>query len=228
MLWLPSHGITVNASIINTTDSSTSSGFDDLNDGQTVSVEADFQYRLRNLPGGMNLGALYSFDQDFTKLGGKLILQPGQELAVENEDDTWAIYWSTWQYLFVKDPSDKPIDLANGVPDRQGAGIFARFGFADQDTNPVEWSASIGIGGRGVIPSRDDDVFGIGYFYTSFEESRLGGLLGFHDEAQGLEAFYNVAVIPAARLTFDVQLQDSALPDTDAAVVLGGRLNLSF
>ena len=64
-------------------------------------------------------------------------MQPGQELAVEQEDDTWAVYWSTWQYLFVEDPSDEPIDLANGVPDRGGVGVFARFGVADQDTNPV-------------------------------------------------------------------------------------------
>ena len=55
-----------------------------------MSVETDFQYRLRKLPGGMNLGGLYSFNQDFTKLGGRLIFQPGQELSVEKEDDTWA------------------------------------------------------------------------------------------------------------------------------------------
>ena len=134
-----------------------------------MSVETDFQYRLRGLPGGMNVGGLYSFNQDFTQIGGRLILQPGQELAVEQEDDTWAVYWSTWQYLFVEDPSDEPIDLANGVPDRGGVGVFARFGVADQDTNPVEWSGSFGVGGRGIIPSRDDDVFGVGYYYTTFQ-----------------------------------------------------------
>ena len=172
VLWLPTKNITVNASIVNTTDSSTDTGFDDFGDGQTVSAEADFQYRLRGLPGGMNVGGLYSFNQDFADLSGKLIFQPGQGLAVEQEDDTWALYWSTWQYLFVEDPGDAPIDLANGVPDREGIGVFARFGVADQDTNPVEWSASFGVGGRGIIPSRDDDVFGVGYYYTHFQETR--------------------------------------------------------
>ena len=143
VLWLPTKNITVNASIVNTTDSSTDTGFDDFGDGQTVSAEADLQYRLRDLPGGMNVGGLYSFNQDFADLSGKLIFQPGQGLAVEQEDDTWALYWSTWQYLFVEDPSDAPIDLANGVPDREGIGVFARFGVADQDTNPVEWSAQL-------------------------------------------------------------------------------------
>jgi porin len=114
------------------------------------------------------------------------------------------------------------------VPDRQGGGVFARFGVADHDTNPVEWSASIGVGGRGMIPSRDDDVFGLGYYYTRFQETRVGGLLGFKDEGQGFETFYNVAITPASHLTFDLQLADSALPRTDTAVILGGRLNLSF
>jgi porin len=228
VLWLPTKNITVNASIINTTDSSTDTGFDDFGDGQTVSAEADFKYRLRGLPGGMNVGGLYSFNQDFNQIGGRLIFQPGQQLAVEQEDDTWALYWSTWQYLFVEDPSDAPIDPADGVPDREGVGIFARLGVADQDTNPIEWSASFGVGGRGIIPSRDDDVFGVGYYYTRLQETRIGGPLGIKDEGQGFETFYNVAVIPAAHLTFDMQLADSALPRIDTAVILGARLNLSF
>ena len=223
--WLPTSNITVNASIINSTDSSTDTGFEDFGDGQTVSVETDFQYRLRELPGGMNVGGLYSFNQDFNQIGGRLIFQPGQQLAVEQEDDTWALYWSGWQYLFVEDPSDRPLNLANGVPDREGVGVFARFGFADQDTNPIEWSGSFGVGGRGIIPSRDDDVFGAGYYYTHFQETRFGGLLGVDDHGQGFETFYNAALTPAAHLTFDVQLLDSALPDTDTAVILGARLN---
>jgi porin len=227
-LWLPTRNITVNASIINSTDFSTDTGFGDFGDGQTVSVEADFQYRLRGLPGGMNVGGLYSFNQDFNQIGGRLIFQPGQELAVEQEDDTWAVYWSAWQYLFVEDPRDEPLDLHNGVPDREGVGVFARFGVADEDTNPVEWSGSFGVGGRGIIPSRDDDVFGVGYYYTRFQETRVGGLLGVKDHGQGFETFYNAAITPASHLTFDLQLADSALPRTDTAVILGGRLNLSF
>jgi porin len=228
VLWLPTKNVTVNASIVNTADSSTDTGFDDFGDGQTVSVETDFQYRLRDLPGGTNVGGLYSFNQEFAKLGGRLIFQPGQELAVEKEDDTWAHYGSTWQYLFVEDPSDEPVNLANGAPDREGVGVFARFGVADTDTNPVEWSGSFGVGGLGIIPSRDADVFGVGYYHIRFQESRVSGPLGLEDESQGFEVFYNVAITPASRLTLDLQLADSALPDTDDAVILGARLNLTF
>jgi porin len=52
VLWLPTKNITVNASILNTTDSSTDTGFDDFGDGQTVSAEADFRYRLGGCPAG--------------------------------------------------------------------------------------------------------------------------------------------------------------------------------
>ena len=180
VLWLPAEGVTVNGSIINTTDSSTTTGFDD---GQTVSVEADFQYRLAELPGGMNVGGFYSFNQDFAEIG-RLVLQPDQQLRFQNDDDSWAIYWSGWQYLFMESASDKPVDLANGVPDYQGVGLFTRLGLADQNTNPVEWPGSIGVGGRGIIPTRDDDVFGVGYYYTHFQDTDIGGALGFDNCGQ--------------------------------------------
>jgi hypothetical protein len=79
-----------------------------------------------------------------------------------------------------------------------------------------------------VIPSSDDDTFGVGYYYSSYQDTRIGGLLGIDDHAQGFEAYCNVAITPAAHLTFDVQVHDTALPDTDTAIVLGVRLNLSF
>ncbi len=228
LLVLPAKNITLKGSIINTTDSSSTSGFEHLGDGESLNGEADVQYRLGNLPGGFNLGGLYSFDQDFAKVGGELIFQPGQGLAIEKKDSTWAVYGSTWQYIYVADPNDKPIDLANGEPDHQGLGVFARLGFADQDTNPVKWSGSVGIGGKGIIPSRQRDTFGVGYYYTRYQESRFSGLLGVSDNGQGAEAYYNVAITPAIHLTFDAQIQDSAISRIDNAVILGMRLDMRF
>jgi len=225
---MPTKSLTINASLINTKDSSTASGFSDFDDGQTTNVEADFQYRLLGRPGGMNVGGLYTFDQDFTEIGGQLIFQPGQGLSVSNQETTWAVYWSTWQYVWVEEESDARIDLRNGIPDREGFGFFARAGFADQDTNPIEWSASGGLGGRGVVPTRDDDVFGLGYYYSRFQDTRVSGVLDANDSAQGFEAFYDAALTPAAHLGFDVQVQQPVLDEIDTSVILGARLNLSF
>lgn len=225
---LPMKGVTISSILMNTTDSSVDTGFNDFGKGYTWTTEADFQYRLGNLPGGMNVGALYSFAQDFTQLSGSFIFPPGGGLALPTKSDTWAAYWSLWQYLYVADPNDNPIVLNDGMADHQGIGLFARAGFADQDTNPVEWSGSFGLSGRGLIPSRSDDTYGIGYYYTRFQETRFTNILGVGDEGQGLEAYYSLAITRAAHLTFDIQWQNTPLPNVDSAVILGMRLNLGF
>src|SRR4030095_12767778 len=124
-------------------------------------------------------------------------------------DHTWAVYWSAWQYVWVKDPSDELINLSNGAADHRGIGLFARAGFADQATNPVEWSVSGGVGGRGVLPSRDNDTFGLGYFYSSIQTARLSGIAGIKDQSQGFEAYYDIAITPAAHLTLDAQVVEA-------------------
>ncbi len=40
---------------------------------------------------------------------------------------------------------------------------------ADKDTNTVEDSYGIGVGGNGIIPSRDDDTFCIGYYIYKYK-----------------------------------------------------------
>jgi porin len=112
---------------------------------------------------------------------------PGQatQLVVPKENSTWAIYWSTWQYLYIEQLGNRPIDLLNGEPDQQGVGFFMRFGIADKETNPLEWAVSGGIGGRGLIPTRDNDTFGIGYDYNRLQKLRLSGVLGIQNSAQG-------------------------------------------
>ena len=70
-----------------------------------------------------------------------------------------------------------------------------------RETNPVEWAVSGGIGGRGLIPTRDNDTFGIGYYYNRVQKLRISGVLGLENSAQGFECFYNIAITPACRVT---------------------------
>jgi porin len=228
VLLLPAKNIKVSGLILNTTDSSTTTGFDGFGEGASAMLEASFQYRFGDLPGGANVGGLYSFDQDFAQVGGELIFPPGGGVAVTTQDDTWAAYASAWQYVFVEEASDALINTLDGVQDRQGVGVFGRVGIADQDTNPIEWSISGGLAGRGMIPSRDQDVFGVGYYYTNIQTTNITGFLGVDDKAQGFEAFYNFAITPAAHLTLDVQVVENPFPNADTAVILGMRVNLSW
>jgi porin len=224
----PKGGVTLNSSVINTADSSETTGFQDFNEGQSWSTELDLQYRLACLPGGMNFGGLWSFNQDFARLGTRIVLQPGESLVIPKKHSTWAAYWSTWQYLYTSESSDKPINLLDGQPDLKGVGLFARFGYADPDTNPTKWAASGGLGGRGVFPTRDNDTFGIGYYYNRVQTLNISSLLGLDNSAQGFEAFYNLAFTPAFHLTFDVQVVNGVAKRIQTATILGLRASLNF
>jgi porin len=227
-IWMPSKRVTASAVFFNTSDASTSSGFDDFGDGWSLATEVDVQYALGELPGGTNLGFVYSGDNRFFDFNGRFTFVPGEGLVPPTDDDTWSIYWSGWQYVRTEQDAEGPLDLHNGKPDLQGVGVFWRVGFADEDTNPVEWAISGGIGGRGIIPGRDNDTFGAGYFHSSLVATRFTGIVGIEDSTQGFELFYNLAVTPAAQLTFDLQLVDSAASNLDTAVILGARLLLRF
>ena len=171
---------------------------------------------------------MYSFDQDFAKLNSRLVFQPGQGLVVPAKHSTWAAYWSAWQYLFTEHPGNLPIDLLNGEPDQQGVGTFVRFGFSDKDTNPTEWAVSGGLGGRGVIPSRDNDTFGLGYYYNSIQQTRLFSALGVENSVQGFEGFYNIALTPACHVTVDLQIVEPVAKGVHSATILGLRASLDF
>lgn len=228
ILWAPHQQVLITSSLFNTSDSSTTSGFDNVEDGWSWSTEVQFNYTLGSLPGGANVGGVYAFAGDFAELNGKLQLIPGAGVALPSESESWYVYASMWQYLYTPDATPARINAADGRPDLRGIGLFARFGYADEDTNPLKWTASVGIGGRGMIPGRDEDTFGIGYVFTEIENLRGSVLLGIEESAQVIEAFYNIAVTPSVNLTLDAQWVDGGSVDIEEAIVLGARLNIRF
>ncbi len=139
------------------------------------------------------------------------------DLQPERESSSWSFLYNFDQYLHVEaeDPS-------------QGIGIFGRFGISDGEANPIEAFYSIGLGGKGIVPKRDNDKFGLGYYYTDFG----GGLperLGIHS-AQGVELFYNIEVTPWLHITPDLQviIKPGGFENRDVAVVYGLRAQMSF
>ena len=225
---MPTEQITINNYMFTTKDSSTNTGFNTFNDGWTWNTEAYFRYKLDKLPGGLMGGIMYSFDGDFTRLNGMYVRLPGGSLDVPTEDETWSVYFNGWQYLWVEDADAGPVDVSNGKLEHQGIGVFARVAFADEDTNPAKFFASAGVSGRGVIPGRDDDIFGLGYFYTDIEETRLGDVLGIDNHSQGFEVFYNLAIANSTFLSADIQWLDSPFSDIDNTMVVGTRLKIMF
>ena len=233
VVWLPTDKIMVSSLVVTTKDSSTTSGFENTDDGWTWVTEGDFQYRLGTLPGGCNVGFAYAFDGNFAQLGGHFQYVRGQGLALARDGDSWAFFASAWQYLYTADEpaagKASKIDTSNGKADLRGVGLFARVGFADKDTNPIEWTASGGLGGRGLIPSRDNDTWGVGYVYSSVREAQRRLVARrFEDATQAFEAYYNIALTPAVGLTCDIQWQSSLFQLVNDATIVGFRFDVRF
>jgi porin len=193
-------------------------GFDDAFDGGVViSSELKLNVKPFGLPGHQLFGGIWS-NKDFTSLGQnfrRLFIEAILSRAIpslEEAETSWCFYYNFDQYLYVEeeDPS-------------QGVGIFGRFGMADKDTNPIEDFYSAGIGGKGIIPGRDNDTFGIGYYYiNSSDRFRLA------HEGQGGEFFYNFEVTPWFHVTPDSQIIDSAVRKVETNFIAGIRFKIDL
>ena len=64
-------------------------------------------------------------------------------------------------------------------------GIFGRFGASDGNPNPMHYFYSIGIGGKGIIPGRPLDRFGIGYYYMDVSNPKFTGPVATRDIFEG-------------------------------------------
>jgi len=147
------------------------------------------------------------------------------------EDSTWAMFYGFDQYLWHP-----------GGDRTRGIGVFFTFGASDGDPNPIKYSYSMGIGGKGVVPGRPHDTFGIGWARTEFSDKFLPFLrqqlrLGLERE-DAIEMYYNASITSWLNATLDLQVIEPALTkhlgssgrleDTDTAVVAGLRLYVRF
>jgi len=208
-------------------------GFDTVFAGNnSFAIEGRLRTDFFGMTGHQLLGATYS-GKDFSSIDQSLrfIVENG---TIEKEDNSWAVYYNFDQYLY--EPKKE-----------QGIGIFGRFGASDGDANPVHYFYSLGVGGKGVIPGRTRDEFGIGYYYIDVSNPKFTGPLAernFMRDEYGIEAYYNIALTPWMKLTPDIQvirpaqeemlhidrehLLVSKTKDVDTATVIGLRLQVVF
>lgn len=128
-----------------------------------------------------------------------------------------------------------------GGDTNRGVGVFFTFGTSDGKANPIKYSYSMGIGGKGVVPGRPHDTFGVGWARTEFSGDYLPFLrqqlrLGLERE-DAVEIFYNASITSWLNATLDLQVIESALKkklgssgleSIDTTVVAGLRLYMRF
>ena len=136
-----------------------------------------------------------------------------------------------WQYISTKEAHEGPINLMNRQQDLAGWGIFGRLTLADDETNPWETSVALGLGARGVIDSRPDDMFGVGYYYNGVSNNLRIGTEGPPD-GRGIEAYYNAAILPSVRFSLNLQwirnIKPSVRFDDHYTVAISTRLQVVF
>jgi porin len=203
--------------VLNPTDTTGTSGFEQLfNDGLLLSAYLRLPTQFFALPGHQLFGATWN-NQLYNSIGDAYIDYPN--LVIPQTRGSWSLFWNFDQYL-VYDEATK-----------RGWGTFGRAGIADDNTNPLGWFLSFGIGGNSPIESRPADRFGVGWYYAS-TSSQIGPILeaafGQIGNGQGIECFYNYQLTPAIYLTPDLQVIIPAREAIDAALVVGLRAQFVF
>ena len=260
-LYLPSHDITVAGMVLDPNgtimDDSLSNAF---SDGVMALLSGDLKIKPFGLPGHQNLTFAWSnkerpsLIQDPSNIARSLLtaryprlgnpgpvlvdilekhapalLIPTQPLNMENE--TWAAVYSFEQYLWQPEGESK-----------RGLGTHFSFGLSDGKANPVKYSYSLGLVGKGIVPGRPYDEFGIGWALTEFSDNFVPYMrdtfnLGLNRES-AVEVYYNFAVTPWLSISPSYQYISPALDkvqdgngnfkDLDNTQLLGIRVGLRF
>ena len=226
----------IDFSILQTNGNANTSGFNDLSSNKlTFSGQGRVRTDFFGLTGHQLLGVEYS-NQSFTSLGQNLRFIVVNR-TVAKKDGSWDVYYNFDQYLYEPNKGSG-----------QGAGVFGRLGASDGNPNPIHYFYSMGVGGKGIVPGRSNDRFGLGYYHITVSNINLQGVLlnpllqnrSFLRNEDGFEAFYSVAITPWILLAPDIQVIRPAqkqkiattsplsLQGINTATVLGVRLQMQF
>jgi porin len=187
----------IGVNVLDTSGTANSSGFDTVFKGNTTyAIEGRVRTDFLGMTGHQLVGATYSA-KNYSSLDQSLRFFI-ESRAIAQQDNSWCFYYNFDQYLYEPKKGSG-----------RGIGIFGRFGASDGNPNPFHYFYSIGVGGKGVLPGRPNDQFGIGYYYIDVSQPRFTGPLqtrtALGDE-QGFEAYYNFAITPWMKFTPDIQV----------------------
>lgn len=200
--------------LLNARDTADSAGFDELfEDGVAMAAELRLPTRVFGMPGHQLFGASWN-SRDYVALGqDPRVVFPNTPINATT--GSWSVYWNFDQYLSVD-----PCDPAGGW------GVFGRAGVADDQSNPLSYFLSFGVGGRSPVSLGGADTFGVGWYMAGSSDEigpLLPAVLGPIGDGHGVELFYNCQVTRWLNVTPDLQVIMPARQNVDASLVLGVR-----
>jgi len=212
-------GVEAAALVLDPVNIPTTSNLDNLFDnGSTIVGLGRVFTDFGGLPGSHMVVGTYATG-DYTSLDRSgWSFQPGVGVVAPSNTGSWMAAYHLQQTLWA-DPCDK----------RRSIDLYSVWGFSDPKTSPFEWSCNVSVEAYGLIPGRENDRMGIGYFYTGLSDDfkNLLPALGL-DDLQGGEIYYNAAVTPWFHLTADVQFVEPSMSGLDTAVVAGVRAKINL
>jgi porin len=135
-----------------------------VTDPPLLMAEAQYTYKLADLPGTVKLGGWNHFghfdDVRFDNLGMPLASPVSTGIAQRLSGDD-GIYGVIDQMIYHL-PGDDPA---------KGVGVFARLSGSPGDRNLIDFYADTGINFNGMIPGRPNDLFGVAFAYTHISDS---------------------------------------------------------
>jgi len=260
-LYHPSHDVTLAAIVMDPNGTITSDDVGDaFDDGVTALFSADLKVNPGGLPGHQTLIFTWS-SKDRTSLlqdpenVGRIFLEeryprlgdPGLILSdifdalgispnadpLNVEDDSWTATYSLEQFIWQ--PAGDP---------GRGIGVFFSASASDGNPNPIKSSYQLGLVGKGVVPNRPRDDFGIGWSRADFSDEFLRELRAspsdpVQDYEDVVELYYNVAVTPWLSVSPSLQIVSPALnktfdtasdtfKDIDTNYIAGVRVGIRF
>ena len=186
------------------TDAVNRTGFEDpFANGITFRGSVEWPIKVFGLSGHQGLVATYSTEPGGTDDLDELLVPPFPPGFAGIKDTRYYFAYTFDQYIYQS--TENP---------QEGFGLFGQVGFSDGNPNRLAWSALTGLGGTGLLlPGRDRDTWGIGYYYAGLSSDlklALSPLLELKDE-QGIEIFYNFEVTPWFTLGLDLQVIEPAI-----------------
>ena len=202
--------------VLNSEETPTTTGISDLfANGAVIVSELRLPVTLFGRSGHQTFGGTWS-SKTFSSLRQEGRLE-FPDIPIASKSGSWALGWNADQFLW-QDPCESS----------RGWGFFGRAGISDGNPNPIEWSVSFGIGGQSQLAGREDDEFGIGWYYLGISDEFGPLLTNLIDDGQGVEMYYEIALSERFRLALDLQVVDPNSVGAETAVVPGMRARVEF